>query len=94
MLTARDSLADKLAGFDAGTDDYLVKPFELIELAARVKALAKRRSLLAQQLEVGPLQMDFVFEDRVPAWSDTHLDANLLDVTRNLDERISERREP
>ena len=58
MLTARDSLADKLAGFDAGTDDYLVKPFELIELAARVKALAKRRSLLAQQLEVGPLQMD------------------------------------
>jgi DNA-binding response OmpR family regulator len=58
MLTARDSLTDKLAGFDAGTDDYLVKPFELIELAARVKALAKRRSLLAQQLEVGPLQMD------------------------------------
>ena len=58
MLTARDSLADKSAGFDAGTDDYLVKPFELIELAARVKALAKRRSLLAQQLEVGPLQMD------------------------------------
>ena len=58
MLTARDSLADKLAGFDAGTDDYLVKPFELSELTARVKALAKRRSLLAQQLEVGPLLMD------------------------------------
>jgi DNA-binding response OmpR family regulator len=58
MLTARDSLADKLAGFDAGTDDYLVKPFEQSELTARVKALAKRRSLLAQQLEVGPLLMD------------------------------------
>ncbi len=58
MLTARDSLADKLAGFDAGTDDYLVKPFELIELTARVKSLAKRRSLLAQQLEVGSLTMD------------------------------------
>jgi len=58
MLTARDSLADKLAGFDAGTDDYLVKPFELSELTARVKALAKRRSLLTQQLEVGPLFMD------------------------------------
>ena len=58
MLTARDSLADKLAGFDAVTDDYLVKPFELSELTARVKALAKRRSLLAQQLEVGPLLMD------------------------------------
>jgi DNA-binding response OmpR family regulator len=58
MLTARDSLADKLAGFDAGTDDYLVKPFELSELAARVKALAKRRSSLAKQLQVGPLMMD------------------------------------
>jgi DNA-binding response OmpR family regulator len=58
MLTARDTLEDKLAGFDAGTDDYLVKPFELSELTARVKALAKRRSALARQLEVGPLVMD------------------------------------
>ena len=58
MLTARDTLEDKLAGFDAGTDDYLVKPFELSELAARVKALANRRSSLAQKLEVGPLVMD------------------------------------
>lgn len=58
MLTARDTLEDKLAGFDAGTDDYLVKPFELSELAARVKALSKRRSARAQRLEVGPLVLD------------------------------------
>ena len=58
MLTARDTLEDKLAGFDAGTDDYLVKPFEMSELAARVRALAKRRSALAQKIEVGPLVMD------------------------------------
>ena len=58
MLTARDSLEDKLAGFDAGTDDYLVKPFELSELVARVKALFKRRSLHSMKLEVGPLVMD------------------------------------
>ena len=58
MLTARDTLEDKLAGFDAGTDDYLIKPFELSELAARVKALAKRRSAQAQKLAVGPLVMD------------------------------------
>ena len=58
MLTARDALEDKLAGFDSGTDDYLVKPFELSELAARVKALSKRRSSLAQKLQVGPLVMD------------------------------------
>ena len=41
-----------------GTDDYLVKPFELRELAARVKALAKRKSSQAQKLEVGPLSLD------------------------------------
>ena len=53
MLTARDTLEDKLAGFDAGTDDYLIKPFELSELAARVKALAKRRSAQAQRRRHG-----------------------------------------
>ena len=39
MLTARDSLDDKLSGFDSGTDDYLVKPFAMDELLARVRAL-------------------------------------------------------
>ena len=58
MLTARDTIADKLAGFDAGTDDYLVKPFELSELVARVKALSKRRSGLSKRLKVGPLTLD------------------------------------
>ena len=58
MLTARDTLEDKLAGFDAGTDDYLVKPFELSELVARVRALAKRRSAFAQKLTVGSLELD------------------------------------
>lgn len=42
MLTARDTLEDKLIGFDSGADDYLVKPFALKELEARIKALAKR----------------------------------------------------
>jgi DNA-binding response OmpR family regulator len=42
MLTARDSLASKQAGFDAGTDDYLVKPFQLDELAMRLHALVRR----------------------------------------------------
>lgn len=43
MLTARDTLADKLAGFDSGADDYLVKPFDLEELEARLHALIRRR---------------------------------------------------
>ncbi|MCR4394955.1 MAG: response regulator [Dehalococcoidales bacterium] len=42
MLTARSTLADKLAGFESGADDYLVKPFEFDELLARIKALFKR----------------------------------------------------
>ena len=60
MLTARDALEDKLQGFRAGADDYLVKPFEYPELAARVKALL-RRSLKAASdvLTLGPLAIDF-----------------------------------
>ena len=42
MLTARDSVADRVRGLDAGADDYLVKPFSLLELAARLRALSRR----------------------------------------------------
>ena len=43
MLTAKGTLADKVAGFNSGADDYLVKPFEFDELLARVRALLRRR---------------------------------------------------
>lgn len=59
MLTARDTLDDKLAGFASGADDYLVKPFALAELAARVTALAKRPHLgQPHRFSVGPLTID------------------------------------
>lgn len=58
MLTARDTLDDKLEGFRAGTDDYLVKPFELQELVARIHALAHRRSGQARQLRYADLVMN------------------------------------
>jgi DNA-binding response OmpR family regulator len=59
MLTARDTLDDKLAGFASGADDYLVKPFSLAELAARVEALARRPQLGQQhRFSVGPLTID------------------------------------
>lgn len=58
MLTARDSLASKLEGFESGTDDYLVKPFALEELVARVKALSSRRSGQVERLQVADLVLD------------------------------------
>lgn len=58
MLTARDQLNDKLAGFERGADDYLVKPFAMEELIVRIHALAKRRSGQVTQLRYGPLQYD------------------------------------
>lgn len=59
MLTARDSLADRVAGLDDGADDYLVKPFDLVELLARMRALSRRRSIhTGAMVEVGPLRLD------------------------------------
>lgn len=59
MLTARDSLSDKLKGFDVGADDYLVKPFDGAELLARCLALARRHRLGAMhRLDIGPLSID------------------------------------
>ena len=56
MLTARDRLEDKLAGFETGADDYLVKPFELQEVEARLKVLASRgRRRSPRELKVGDL---------------------------------------
>lgn len=59
MLTARDSLADRVEGLDSGADDYLVKPFEFAELLARLRALLRRRG--ARQypvIDVGDLRLD------------------------------------
>lgn len=59
MLTARDTTSDKVVGLDAGADDYLVKPFELEELAARIRALARRTpEVQSDLLSYGALQLD------------------------------------
>ncbi|MBK7491049.1 MAG: response regulator transcription factor [Nitrosomonas sp.] len=59
MLTARDSLENKLEGFKLGADDYMAKPFSLKELAARIKVLSERISRRpASQLIVGDLSLD------------------------------------
>jgi two-component system OmpR family response regulator len=59
MLTARGRLEDRVAGLDAGADDYLPKPFELQELMARLRALARRDPVRRPTvLEVGDLRLD------------------------------------
>jgi DNA-binding response OmpR family regulator len=60
MLTARDTLTDKVSGLDAGADDYLVKPFAIQELEARVRALIRRdrRQVSAEVLKVADLVLD------------------------------------
>ena len=58
MLTARDTLDDKLTGFANGTDDYLVKPFAMEELIVRIKVLARRRSGQVQRLTLADLSVD------------------------------------
>lgn len=59
MLTARSGLDDRVSGLDAGADDYLVKPFEIVELAARCRALLRRPGASrGTVLEVGDLELD------------------------------------
>ena len=63
MLTARDTVSDRVSGLDAGADDYLVKPFAYEELAARIRALSRRGSngvarRTEPKLTVGPIALD------------------------------------
>jgi two-component system, OmpR family, response regulator MprA len=58
MLTARDAVEDRVAGLDAGADDYLVKPFALEELFARLRALLRRTNGSAAQLRFADLSLD------------------------------------
>ncbi|MEH2081257.1 MAG: response regulator transcription factor [Nostoc sp.] len=71
MLTARDTTSDKIIGLDAGADDYLVKPFELKELAARIRALARRSLemrlpiLIYGNLQLDPATQQFTYTDKI-----------------------------
>lgn len=72
LLTARDALEDRIAGLDSGADDYLVKPFALAELGARLRALLRRATA------------DFSVEEKPTRWrlGDLEIDLTLRRVTR------------
>ena len=75
IITARDSVDDRIAGLDTGADDYLVKPFDLNELAARLRALLRRRSGRATPvIEHGPLHLD-------PATHEVHLNGTAVKLS-------------
>ena len=77
IVTARDALDDRVAGLDAGADDYLVKPFELAELEARVRALLRRhRSDRSETITVGALTL-------TPGQPRILLDGAPVDLTAN-----------
>jgi two-component system OmpR family response regulator/two-component system response regulator QseB len=75
ILTARDGVPDRIAGLDAGADDYLVKPVDLMELAARLRALVRRAHGVAEpMLEAGALRMD-------PASRQVWLDERMVELS-------------
>jgi two-component system response regulator QseB len=76
IITARDALDDKITGLDLGADDYLIKPFHLSELNARLRAIIRRRQFKGQQ--------QIVFRDLLvlPDLAEVHVRGELITLTR------------
>jgi len=84
ILTARDQLDDKLKGFDVGADDYLVKPFDLPELVARIEALLRRGRGLASVYRVGDLTLNLETMEVHREGVEIKLSKTLFDILRIL----------
>ena len=82
LLTARDALADRVAGLDAGADDYLVKPFEAQELTARLRALLRRNRPPGEALAFADLRLD-------PATAIAHRGGTEVALTRREAELLA-----
>ncbi len=88
VITARDAVTDRVAGLDSGADDYLVKPFDPAEVAARVRALLRRRAGRADNvIEAGELRMNLDTHQVVLAGRDVALSAREFAVLHALLER-------
>lgn len=88
ILTARDRLSDRIRGLDAGADDYLVKPFDLPELAARLRALVRRRAgRHSPAIELGAMTLDPVAREVTLAGSPVDLTAREYAIVAALAEQ-------
>ena len=96
MLTARDTPADRIAGLDAGADDYLVKPFDFGELLARLRALQRRPpAVQPSRLKIGEVEFDpaareVLIQDRRPALTSTEL--GILEILMRRSPGVVDRR--
>jgi two-component system response regulator QseB len=85
MLTALGTVHDRITGLDAGADDYLVKPFDLDELSARVRALSRRDHEATEALRIGSGLLDLTFRDAVlPGGTRVALSAREFQLLRVL----------
>jgi len=93
VLTARDSIADRVHGLDGGGDDYMIKPFDLGELAARLRALQRRRRVSPPVLRHGRLAMDLAAKlvtlDGVPVHTSPHEYSILRTLLENVGRTVS-----
>jgi DNA-binding response OmpR family regulator len=88
LLTARDALDDRVRGLDAGADDYLTKPFEFAELAARLRALRRRDSIGNSRIDVGGLHIDMTRHEILVADRELRLSRTEFDLLRLLAENM------
>lgn len=84
LLTARDTVEDRVSGLDAGADDYLVKPFAFAELLARLRALLRRGAAAPQTLRVGDLDVEPVSRRAVRAGRILELSAREFELLEYL----------
>jgi two-component system response regulator QseB len=85
MLTALGTVGDRIAGLDAGADDYLVKPFDLDELSARIRALCRRTADSAEALRIGAGLLDLALRDvLLPGGERVALSAREFELLRVL----------
>jgi DNA-binding response OmpR family regulator len=89
-LTARDAVVDRVAGLDAGADDYLVKPFAFAELVARLRALTRRREQVGEVLRVADLEIDVRRHRTRRGGRDVALTGREFAVLRYLAQRAGE----